>query len=370
MPKYKIVYLVSQYTEPWGTERVLALKANFLVQNGYEVSIISIQDTGNEPFYQFDPAIEIIELGIEDKPKFESLFIDQLEGVLQKINPTVVITTLSGLSTHLHRVKHPCIKVAEYHFSKFKGKRKLAYINQFKALQWIPNFIVRERIRLAKQYDHFIVLTDEDLQQWNGLPNLRVIKNMVTIEPEFVKDYGAKQIIGIGRLSRQKGWDYLVKIWAKLAPDYPDWKVVIYGDGRKQKELEKMIRDRGIEESFKLCGLSQEVPKHISESSIIVATSRYEGLPLVLLEAMSSGLAPITFPYKCGPKDIINSGENGFITSKFSINEFAQQLKVLMDSEELREKMGKQAIESAKAYTPNAIMEQWIRFFDELTQTK
>ncbi len=350
-------------------ERIVLSKASALVERGHEVHIV-LTTSFKPPFFPYDSRIRFHEIGlVTDKISKKSLqfFLQRMEEILLDIKPDIAIAIELGHSKYLYKVKDASKKIIEIHFSKYKRKTTLAKIDSSWWGKMIAHCFTYNKLRHLRQYDKVVVLTHEDRKHWYELDNVTVIHNMVpTVHYTSQIDYASKQIIGVGRYTGQKGWEYMIRIWAKIAQYYPDWRVMIYGSGHKKAMLSKMIQEYGLEDSFILNSPVKGMLKEYLKSSIFVSTSRYEGQPMVLLEAMNAGLAPISFTYQCGPRDIICDGENGLLVDLFDVDTFAQKLTQLMDSEELRRSIGQKARQSLNRFSEDVVIEQWINLFNSL----
>ena len=211
-------------------------------------------------------------------------------------------------------------------------------------------------------------MTEEDKKLWGDLPNIVVIPNSVSFIPDQKSTNKEKRIIAVGRSSKQKQLDVLIKIWAKIAHKYPDWTLVTYGNGNL-KPLKSLAKQLGVEEQVINNPPSLDVSCEMINSSIYTLTSKYEGMPLVLLEAMACGLPLVAFACKCGPRDIITDGEDGFLIEEGNWDLFAAKLSLLIENYDLRHKMGQIASHNVLRFTEDIVMNKWIALFDELVNS-
>lgn len=160
----------------------------------------------------------------------------------------------------------------------------------------------------------------------------------------------------------------LVETWAKISCKHPDWKIVIYGEGSSRRKIESLLNKYSLKDSFKLLGLSNDVPKELLRSSIFVLSSRYEGQGLVILEAMNLGLPVVSFACKCGPKDIVDDGKTGFLVAPYNTTIFAEKLEILINNQELRREMGEKGKISVQRFSPDKIMAKWGELFRDLVK--
>lgn len=178
----------------------------------------------------------------------------------------------------------------------------------------------------------------------------------------------AKRIIAVGRICHQKGFDRLAEIWAKISKDLPDWKITIYGGGG-ESEIQLLIetaKSFGINDSFEIKPPVKNITEEYLKSSILVMTSRYEGLPMVLLEAQTVGLPAIAFNCKCGPTDVIDNGKNGILIKDGDADGFANALLKLASDYGLRCDMQRHAMAKSKSYDKKSIMDIWEKLFMEV----
>jgi glycosyltransferase involved in cell wall biosynthesis len=175
-----------------------------------------------------------------------------------------------------------------------------------------------------------------------------------------------KQVIAVGRYDYQKGFDRLIESWRMVYERFPDWKLKITGDGELRNELELLIDKYHLSDVIELKKSASDILEEYLNASVLVMSSRYEGLPMVLLEAMSVGLPMVAFECKCGPKDVIADGENGFLVPEGDVQVLAERIIQLIENPFLRKKMGQAAKIKSGRYAEPTIMEQWIKLFDNL----
>ena len=255
-------------------------------------------------------------------------------------------------------------KILEIHFSKYKriqyGRKGLWKL----ADRWFS----RQDEKWVRRFDKFVVLTEEDRKYWGDLDNIIVIPNARTFTPTQTADMENKKVIAVGRYTYQKGFERLIEAWRLVASDFSDWKLEIVGDGEQRNMLKERIARYGIENSVALVPVNNEIDKHYLSSSVYAMTSRYEGLPMVLLEAQAFGLPIVSFNCKCGPSDVVDNGKNGFLVEEGNVSAFASQLKKVMKDVELRKEMSRNALESSKKFSMEPVMSRWMQLFESLTE--
>lgn len=356
---------------------MLANKANWLAERGHKVVIITTDQNGEPPFFNLDDTIVSYDLGINYEQNNGSSFLNKLlnypakqwrhyrrlSKLLKQLKADVVVSMFCNDASFIHRIKDGSRKILEIHFSRFK---RLQY-----GRNGIWGFADRMRsrgdLKTASRFDRFVVLTKEDSQNWEGLDNLVVISNARTFEAAEPAPLKNKTVLAVGRLCYQKGFDRLVEVWDKVASQVPDWKLEIIGGGEDEEKLRHYIESKGLADRIIIrSAKSDEMPKIYRDASIYVMTSRYEGLPMALLEAQAVGLPIVSFDCKCGPKDIVTDGEDGYLVNEGDIDTMAQRLIRLMTDEDLRIEMGANAFRNSDRFSESVVMLQWLDLFNNV----
>ena len=372
----RLVYCIAGTRHSGGMERVLANKANYWVRHGHDVTIVTTDQHGELPFFHLDTRVKCIDLEVnyEDNngksvwnklvyyPYKQYVHRKRLQSILKREQPDITISMFCNEAAFLPNIKEGGLKVLEIHFSKYK---RLQY-GRKGLWRWVD--IVRSRYDeiLVKKYDRFVVLTEEDKSYWGALPNMVVIPNARTFTPTNTSLLQNKIVLAVGRLTYQKGFERLIEAWSLLNDKFPDWKLVIVGDGEKKEELEQLVVDSCLQDSVFLKAPVKDMEQLYREASVIAMTSRYEGLPMILLEAQAYGIPIVSFKCQCGPADIITDGKDGFLVPEGNVPMMAEKLSMLMSDYQLRAKMGKAAVLSSKRFDEERVMQQWENLFSSL----
>ena len=376
----RIVYCIPATSNSGGMERVLARKVNYLVGQGHELIIITTDQKGAQPFFSLEGSVKQYDLGINyDEnngqgilakllayPKKKRLHRQRLSELLGQLRADIVVSMFGDDSTLLPQMKDGSRKVLEYHFSKLK---RLQY---GRTGLWRLVDILRTKLdeRTVRPYDSFVVLTEEDAGYWGALPNIRVIPNPLPFVSDETSPCTSHKVIAVGRYDFQKNFSKLLDLWGRIAPAYPDWSLEIYGDGALRPELEQQVNRLGLSSSVTLVKPTHQMKEVYQSASIYAMTSRYEGLPMVLIEAQHMGLPIVSFACPCGPKDVLHPGEDGYLISQGDDEGFLAALRQLMDSEAERVRMGTNARKASARYEVDAVMGQWLDLFSSLVYNK
>lgn len=225
--------------------------------------------------------------------------------------------------------------------------------------------------RWYPRLDALTVLTEVDAADYRKLlgPDMRVevIPNMTdvpTAEPAPLTEH---TVIAAGRLGRQKGFDLLIDAFARTVPGHPDWRLHIFGGGRLKSELEKHVAKRGMAGHVFLMGRTSRLGEQMHNASLYALSSRYEGLPMVLLEAMACGVPAVAFDCHTGPADIVTDGVDGLLVPPGDVGALARAMARLMDDAELRRRYGAAAMASVRRYDTTQVLPLWQRLIDDLT---
>jgi glycosyltransferase involved in cell wall biosynthesis len=176
-------------------------------------------------------------------------------------------------------------------------------------------------------------------------------------------DYGSPTVVTVGRLVEQKGIDVLLAAWAKIATTLPDWRLVIVGGGPLEDELKRLARDLGIEDSVNWIGQVSDPFPFLRGAQVFVMTSRFEGTPNALLEAMSCGLPAVVSDPSPGPCELIGVGDAaaGLIVPVDDPEETAQAILGMAKDETLRQRFGFNAKERAGTHEAEQAIDVWLR---------
>lgn len=355
----KVCFLISNMNNTGGTERVCSIVANNLDKAGYQILITSISQ-GNQPSFALNKNIKTTSLFSEaGKALYRSpAIVYKLRRLLIKnrIDILIVVETMSVLFT-LPAIKGLSVKHICWEHFNFKN----------------DNGKVGRRVarHLAARYCDFVVtLTERDKNYWlaktNHKDNIVVIPNPNPFKPKVVSlENTDKIVLATGRLTYVKGFDLLIESWNKVTQQFPDWKLVIVGEGEEGTNLRNIIKRNNLVGKVILAGYSNDISQYYEKASIFCLSSRYEGFPMVLLEALAFGLPIVSFDCDTGPAEILE-GTRSILVPQKDTKALGDSLIQLMGNQKLREKISLTNIQKSEYYEPNFIILRWIEIIDSL----
>lgn len=224
----------------------------------------------------------------------------------------------------------------------------------------------RSIVRSAMRLD-YLVLVSDSLRKYYKKQMVRsnckcvYIPNIVDEIPKNCSKLNEKRIVSIGRLSPEKGYLDLLRIYNSVVHKYPDWKLDIIGDGVEKAKLEEYINHHNLNNSVTLHGFRKKeyINDVLHKSSIYVMTSYTESFGIVLLEAMSHGLPCIAFDSAEGACELINSGMNGYLIKHRNFSAMIKKIEDLIKDIEVRKRIGKAGRADVKKYTSEVVKDKW-----------
>ena len=353
-----IAFLIQDFTTEGGTERTTCCLANEFARKGHTVSVVSMFRNSKEPVYETLPAVRLVYITSE------------------KYNLELgIVKRLSRIARQLPRVK-ACkeIQAADVVISQkilasvslwLSG---LAYksvaCEHFKYEMYTP-FLRRVRNVIYRSFLSTVVLTENDREKFAvSLPHVEVIPNMVSVHPMTYQGTDSKTIITVGRLERQKGYDLLLQALPIVYEKHPDWHVNIFGDGSEREALKKQRAELGLGNFVTFKGYVRNIEQEYAGSAFFVLSSRFEGFPMVLLEAAACGLPIVSFDCPEGPSTLLKNG-GGLLVPIGDVGKLGETINLLIENHELRDKLMRQSQELVRLYAPESIYCKWLNLFRE-----
>ena len=359
----KITLVISSLTElpGGGAERVISNMANFWADTEHKVTLITF-DNGNNPYYLLSENVNWVALD------FIGSSNNWIEGLINNVK-------------RIFTLRNAIVKSAPDSIISFLFSTNILVLMATRFLS--TNVIISERnsptyhranrriwhILRRLIYpcaEHLVVQTRETgffFANYNR--SVKAIPNSVIVLPEKMKQEPGfslppgKRIVAMGGLIYQKGFDLLLNIVSRLFEKFTDWSLIIMGKGPLCEELKNQAKRLGIESKVFFPGRVMNPFSILSRCDVFVLSSRYEGFPNALLEAMACGLPVVSFDCSTGPNQIIQHGINGLLVPAEDKDRLKEALHSLMVEKEMRERMGEKASYVSKQYAHDKIMALW-----------
>ncbi len=377
----KIIYCHADVYNPGGMERVLLNKLRGWVERGYDTMVVTTDQHGRPPFYEFPPEVRMVDLGINYKDDNNKNPIAKTLGylrrrrkhrkalteLLMRERPDIVVSLYPSESSFIPDIHDGSLKMLELHFNK---QFRLQY-NRKGLLGLADRIRTKQDEKLVRKFDNFIVLTRQDAEMWGNLPNLSVMPNAVVTMPHKEHQPGNHRVIAVGRLDYQKGFDRLLDAWALIPVELRKfWRLDIFGQGEWEEKLKQQIVRLGISESATVNQPTDKIFDEYAASDFLVMTSHYEGFPMVMIEAMACGVPTVCFDFLCGPRDIIANGINGIIVPEGDLQALATAMQQLMEHPEQLAHLSEQAKRISEEFSQEVIMKRWDLFMNDQIRKK
>lgn len=377
-----ILYIYAEISIKGGTDKVLVEKANWLVNHGYEVTIVTESQMGRPLSFEIDNQVRHIDIGLDFNKQYSQAplkrlytytslmreYKKRLKQVVHELHPDIVITAMGRSLSLLSNIGYTGVKVGEAHTTK-KHLRSLHLMEQkgmlFRALAIYMRW---NMCRHVSKLDALVLLTQMDAEDWKNITKTYVIPNPISFYPEKAAMLQNKQVIMVGRYNDAKGYDYLIPAWKKVNQCHPDWILNVYGSGELHDEICKWVNERKLSHSVILHEPIDNIQEKYLESSICVLSSRYEGFSLVILEAMSCGVPCVSYDSPYGPRNIICNGEDGLLIDYLNIQALADGICYLIENEKFRKRLGENARSNILRFSKDNVMKCWDMLFNKLKE--
>lgn len=346
-----------------GAERVTSLLANQFCQKGYEVEIIFFRN--RLVFYELDERVKTIVIGEECHSDIMWRKMLWFRNYVKKEKPDVVIPfrvsvycttilSLLGLSVPILASERIDPHIPDSYWTYL---RKLL-------LPFVKHLVVQTEY-IKSYYPKFIQ------KKTSVIPN-PVRDEVFSLPQPSLKGRGMERlnrIISVGRLYPQKNQEMMIRAFAKVADEFPDWQLVIYGEGPLRAELEFLVSSFKLQNRVFLPGRTDRVIEELRKSKIFCMSSDYEGLSNAVVEAFCIGL-PIITTKVSGTEEFINEGENGFLLDIGDVDGMEKAMRILMSNEVLRRKMGGKNRLEADQFEMKRIFQQWVDVVNNVVNHK
>jgi len=355
----KIAIVIYDVTLHAGTERAVCNLSNLLAgSQKYVISIVSIYSNSGKAGFQVNDNVSIYHLGL---PQYNNkitrlwlykLLIKKIKQICDDENIDIIIGTTHAINSILFFLKKKVRTVACEHLNYMSAP--------------LSSKVIR---RVAYPFlDAVVVLTLSDARNYSFNKNVKIIPNSLSFLPEKQSELTNKVILAVGRLTYQKGFDLLIDAISLIKNECESegWNIKIIGSGEDEDKLIDKIKTRQLDKLIKICQPTTAIIEEYLYASIYVLSSRYEGLPMVLIEAQSCGLPIVSFDCPEGPCEIVHHGEDGYLVVNGNSDKLSKALLDLIINQEKRIQFGKKAIQNSSKYKPENIFILWDDLLDNL----
>jgi GalNAc-alpha-(1->4)-GalNAc-alpha-(1->3)-diNAcBac-PP-undecaprenol alpha-1,4-N-acetyl-D-galactosaminyltransferase len=361
-----------------GAQRVMSILANYWARSGWDVTLILLIDDSQPPFYPLVPEVKLRQLGIiGDSPSGITLLktgwsrMQILRSAIVESKPNVMISfinTVNVLTSIASWNLNIPIIVSEHTYPAFTDVNKI--------WQLVMKWTYRHADRVA-------LLTQSALPFYPIAQGYRpiVIPNPVlTPVPEISTVDGGSagtgrllptpMLIAVGRLHEVKGFDLLLTAFSQIQAKYPDWHLTILGEGPMRSALEDLRSQLGLKDRVHFPGQVADVNAYLRQADIFVLSSRFEGFPMAICEAMACGLPVLAVNCLSGPSDIIRDGIDGVLVPANDIDALASGIEDLIANPDKRQRLAQAAPQILERFGLERVMELWTDTVFQVTKKR
>jgi len=352
-----IAIVLFDITKRTGTERAVCNLANLLAKSQkYTVSIISIYSSYGGAAYDINKDISLYHCRLTPfgnritRLWMYRLLIKNIKQICKKNNIDIILGTTHGINIMLFFIRKKATTIACEHLNYMAAPKSARILR-----------------RVTYPFLKVIVtLTLSDVRHYSFHKNVKVIPNSLSFVSNKQAELINKEILAVGRLTNQKGFDLLINAISLIKDDFNGWKVNIIGSGEDEDKLKKQIEKLNLQNIIRIYPPTKNIELEYQKASIYVMSSRYEGLPMVLIEAQTCGLPIVSFDCPEGPSEVIHNNDDGFLVENGNIENLSKAILELMCNQEKRIQFGKKALENSNKYKPESIFTLWDNLFNTL----
>ena len=359
----KIIIIIDNITKRAGTERAVVNLSNILAKQGQSVCVLSIQSVEGAPAYTIDSSVTIKHFERPDINSYSPIAKNRITIILKKIRfflvlkklikkekGEIVIGTTTFINFLIRFLPKKIKTIGCEHFNSYRCSKKHMFLRKL----------------LYKKLNAVVLLTENDKNNYGKMKNLYVIPNSLSFMPSKKSDCINKKMISLGRFTFQKGYDLLIDSINLIKDHLNGWIVELYGYGEDKESLQNKVFQNNLDKIIYVKENTKDVESIYNSASIYLSSSRYEGFGMVLLESQSCGLPAVSFDCPCGPSDIIIEGKTGFLVPLGDVKKMSEKILELINNEELRIKMGKQAAIESRRFSTEKISEMWKNLLEKI----
>ena len=336
-----------------GAEKIVNLLAHHRDQSSDVVHVIGVNANRPQSYFPYSSRIRIEALGQrQGAPRVVATAhrLFELRRRLQDIKPDLVVSFLTKINV---LVGLATIGLDTTTIMSERNNFKLQKLNLFWRL--VAPITARGAARLVMQTNVARSFLPDQLKA-----KAVVIPNPVTLPDNLVRYPGSgTRFVAVGRLDKQKGFDLLLEAFSRIARQLPMCTLVIFGEGAERASLEQQARRLGIADRVQMPGVTNSPGDWLSAGDVFVLSSRFEGFPNVLLEALMAGMATVAFDCPWGPAEILRAKDAGLLIPAADVGQLAEALRRVATDQPLRQRLAASGPLVAKQYSKPAVFAQW-----------
>lgn len=337
-----------------GVEQVTSALSKALAAD-FEVHVLSLLNNGPSPYGE-DGRITYAHITTEEKR------LRQMQKELKKpvakylkenrIDVAIIQGTYAGFITAPAR---------------FLCKTKLVFCDHGALLnQWKDKSTTLARFVSSLLCHKTVTLTRRSLEDYRRrflIPKRKIetIYNWIDTDAprSAAYDSDSRRILSAGRFGSEKGFDLLIKAFAKVVGKHPDWSLDLFGDGEMMDTVKSLIEEYHLSDNVRLMGMRTDLAERYGDYALYALPSYREGMPLVLLEAKANLLPIVSFDILTGPREIVRDGVDGFLVEPYDLDAFADRICRLIEDKELRQKMSRASQGNLEEFSKSTILKKW-----------
>jgi glycosyltransferase involved in cell wall biosynthesis len=365
-----LIYLHS--LEAGGAERVAVTLADYWAQRGWQVTIATVASASRD-FYGHDPRVARVgfDLAGNSRNPLQAALrnvarVRALRKLIRQTRPDVALALMTNANV-----------VLALACRGMPGVRAVGSEHIFPGQVHTPAIWEALR-RMHYRGLHAVVALTSECAQWilshTSAKKAPVIPNVAgwplpvqepVVPTQTLCRPGRKVLLGVGRLTEQKDFGLLINVFGRIAARYPEWDLVILGRGPQHEELLRQVQSAGLADRAFLPGVVGNLGQWYEAADMYVMSSRFEGFPNTLAEALAHGLPAISFDCDTGPRDIIRHGVDGMLVPAGDGDALAEALGTVMADDDLRARMAARATEARERFSIERVAGMWERLFAE-----
>lgn len=344
--KNKLFFFITDITTTGGTERALITLANQLARLNYEITIYSLYKKNTDLYFELDKRINVFYIRANNK----LLKLLEIKNISKAHPDTVkIVISMGRLSVEISII----FKIFNLKKLYLAEHTSFSSYNPIVKKLKIFSYKTAERVIVLTRYDKNILENNFNLNNISHIENINSYENYA-YEPNYSSR--DKIVIAVGRFCYAKNFQRLLNIWYKAETN--GWSLLIIGDGPEKEKLKSMIEDLNLK-NVNLIPFTKDIQDYYMKARLYVMTSRYEGLPMVLIESQYFSIPSISLDCKTGPSEIIDNEKNGYLIDYNNDSEFIEKLNHFFNDEKIQNVFSLNAFNNSEKYSSVIILKKW-----------